>query len=257
MAANTQNTNPGKYVLQALSPVAQSPQSLQSTPSPQTYSPANFSASAAESSTNQHVSVNTEEANTPEKADFLPPNHKTLDDLLREIQEETESDFPDIYSAGGTASMRSTSAGMHNISAYISPVTTPQPDERATANEIWESNLSPRQRVLPKLDIRMMVGVVSIFVLALGIGSTTFLVQQTQDIRQQAYEETLPEVTGPAATETIGDRAESESLALRGGTPTLQEQQQRLTQQITLFGGVVIGLGAFGLLAFLAWLFFA
>ncbi|MCD8484075.1 hypothetical protein LRY60_00435 [Candidatus Woesebacteria bacterium] len=182
--------------------------------------------------------------------------HKSLDELLKEIQEES-SHFPEISSAGGTGATRPVSAGMAHISAHVAPapVATPQPDERAGATEIWENNLSPRQRVLPKLDLRVLGGMVAVFVLALGIGSTTMLVQQSQDLRQMAYEQTLPELEGPSATEKVRDHDAGMEQAA-----TLEEivdKHESVTQRLTFLGAVILGLGAFGLVAFLAWLFFA
>lgn len=171
----------------------------------------------------------------------------SLDDLLNEIKHES-SNFPEISSAGGTGAPRSTSAGMANISAHLTPVTTPAPDERADSTEVWEPQMSSRQLALPKLDLKMIGGMVAVILLTLGIGSTTYLAQQSQDLRQQAYEETLPAIEGAPVSVTEEQQNTLERLT---------EQQEVVSQRITVLGAVILGIAAFALIGFFAWLFFA
>ncbi len=171
----------------------------------------------------------------------------SLDDLLNEIKHES-SNFPEIPSAGGTGALRPVSAGMAHISAHLTPVPTPAPDDRADSTEVWESGMSARQMALPKLDLRMIGGVVAMILLTLGVGSTTYLAQQSQDLRKAAYEQTLPTVEGVPATVIEGQQRTFESLA---------EEHQTISQRVTVLGAVILGVSAFLLIAFFAWLFFS
>lgn len=171
----------------------------------------------------------------------------SLDDLLNEIKHES-SNFPEISSAGGTGFPKATSAGMAHISAHLSPVATPAPDERADATEVWESQMSARQRALPKLDLRMVGGIVAVMLLTLGIGSATYLAQQSQDLRQQAYEQTLPSVEGTPATVTEEQQSTIERLS---------DEHAVVSQRVTVLGAIILGIAVFALLGFFAWLFFA
>lgn len=179
----------------------------------------------------------------------MDANHPSLDDILADIQRQSTPD-PEITSAGGNSVPHAYSAGMADISAHIAPqpASTEHPE-----TEIWESNLSPRQRLLPKIDMRMIGGIVAVMVMALGIGSATILTQRSQDIRQQAYEETLPTVEGTPATLTEDDiRQQQRDVTTRGeATFSLTE----IVSSSTTLGLVVILVGAGVLLAFLFWLF--
>jgi len=139
---------------------------------------------------------------------------------------------------------------MQNISAHISESLSPAPRGVVDTPGIWEKDLSPRQRALPKLDLRMVAGFVMVVVMAFGIGTTTYLTQQSQDLRQSAYEQTLPALEETPATETT-------ELLSGMDAAELAEKQWALSQQMTLLGAIILGVTLFFLIGFLAWLFFA
>lgn len=126
-------------------------------------------------------------------------------------------------------------------------------------NELWESNLTPRQKALPKIPSQMLGGFVAIMILMVGIGSATLLTQQNQDLRQQASEGSAAQLAGTSATltqaeyeaslqEASGQTVPSEDYigAIASGSWT---QTEMLIVAVAAISIVVI-------LALLVWIFF-
>ncbi len=155
---------------------------------------------------------------------------RSLDDLLKKIADDSKASLymaEDVDASRksqgaslsldfGTGRVSGSPVGSVHGAEMPTMVSTNQnpEDER---NELWESNLTPRQRALPRIPAQMLGGIVAIFVLFAGVGAATFLSQQNQDLRQQAYEDTLDDLAGPSATLTRQQLEEQERLALGGG----------------------------------------
>lgn len=134
----------------------------------------------------------------------------------------------------------------------VPEVTTRAETER---NQLWESNLTPRQRALPKISLQMMSGLVAVMVLFAGVTAATLLTQQSQDIRQQAYEDSTGEISGPAASLTQA-QLESQTEASEGSESfTVSSILSRDWTTLELVILVAGGAGVVFLLGLLWWVF--
>lgn len=193
----------------------------------------------------------------------------TLDDVMAEIQRTSSLPLEPVIpssvvgegSGAGLTPVPTTQANvvMDTLSLSASAQTVgnvaPTQAMNSTAQQLWGSNLSPRQRRLPKIPYQMLGGFVAMLIFALGLGSATYLTSQTQDLRNQAYEDVLPDVEGPLATETQEQyearlRASQQSQSLSPDTVV-----ETPFGSLTLLSGVLLGVGAFLLIAFFIWFF--
>lgn len=127
----------------------------------------------------------------------------SLDDILKEIERDSIS-IPQLSSASpSTQPIVTPSIGMQDVTAHLAVDSgapgAPVGPSAQPGQDLWENNLTERQRSLPKLSLKMLGGIAVMFVLTLGLGSVTFLSQQNQDLRQQAYVDTLPDLAGESA----------------------------------------------------------
>lgn len=127
--------------------------------------------------------------------------------------------------------------------------------------ELWESRLTDRQKSLPKISYRMLGSVVAILLLVFGVGSATVLTQESQDIRNQAFEQTLAPVSGPSAVLTQQEIEAQQRLAQAGVVDTtVQRVQEQIagfeltSSTFAILAGA--GLAVFSILAFLVWMSF-
>ena len=120
--------------------------------------------------------------------------------------------------------------------------------------------LTPRQRKLPKLDLRMWSGVLVVFLLVAGVGSSTILTQRKQDIRQQAYNPTAllnqvtprPEPVISTGAEAVVEPLGSEERITGGQTIWGHELPTELTPELIMI--ILIAAGAIAMvLAILLW----
>lgn len=209
----------------------------------------------------------------------------SLDDLLQEIERDSIA-VPPLNSAGvvGSAAPMAPSVGMQDISAHLTidtggPIAAAMPGGAGGVGEVgasgaagtagqdlWETNLTERQRSLPKLSLSMLGGIAAVFVLMLGLGSVTFLSQQNQDLRQQAYVDTLPELAGESAILTEQELQAEQRLLADGdaretGVDGITQQVQSVIGQTPspvadlFLGGLVVGGIGLIVIALFAWLF--
>lgn len=188
----------------------------------------------------------------------------SLDDILNQIEQDSIS-VPPLQSAGavGAPIPATPSVGMQDISAHLT-IDTGNPAAVSAASpgqELWESNLTERQRALPKLSLKMLGGVAAVFVLMLGLGSATFLSQQNQDLRQQAYVDTLPDLAGESAVLTEQELTADSSTSQTSTVESVRTQVEQLVGQTPspiadlFLGGIVIGGIGLVLIALMTWLF--
>lgn len=108
--------------------------------------------------------------------------------------------------------------------------------------------LSKRQKKLPRINLTQMVGMVAVLFLVVGVGSATYLTQQSQDVRQQASDGRLAQyndVLTQLGEQNAVDMAEQEAMA----------QQEAVKSQRMLIGGVLILIAVLLLVSVLYWLF--
>lgn len=139
------------------------------------------------------------------------------------------------------------------------PVDTRSETPLSDRQELWESRLTDRQRALPKISYQMLGGIVAILLLVFGVGSATVLTQQSQDIRNQAFEQTLAPVSGPSAVLTQQEIDQQQRLAQTGivDTTVQKVQEQIAGFELTSQSFAILaagGLAIFVVLAFLAWM---
>lgn len=188
----------------------------------------------------------------------------SLDNLLKQI-ETKNADRLQAQNAASTetpAQPQPQRISIELTTPDVSATVTPRMQSNSSPrefNDMWDNNLTPRQRALPKLSFQMLGGVVAIMILMVGVGSATLLTQQGQDIRQQASEGDLPGVAGPSAALT------QEQYEAQSGQPsqvsdllTQEELQAGLQGQWSAleYGLVAVaGISIVVLLGFLVWLF--
>lgn len=121
---------------------------------------------------------------------------------------------------------------------------------------LWENRLTPRQRLLPKISVQMISGIAAIMVMMAGVGAATMLSQSNQDLRQQAYEDTTGEITGPAASLTQ-EQLDAQSSSIPSTPESGWSLDGILTREWSLVELVVLaaaGVSIIILLAFLLWI---
>lgn len=125
-------------------------------------------------------------------------------------------------------------------------------------NELWESNLTPRQKALPKIPAQMLGGFVAIMILMVGIGSATLLTQQNQDLRQQASEGSAAQLAGTSATLTQAEyeaslRDTGEMVAPEYAVGAFVPQTWTTTEMMIV---AIAAVSIVVILALLVWIFF-
>ncbi len=162
----------------------------------------------------------------------------SLDTVLREIEGDS-TPYPRMDSAGAAGWETPLSAGTDNLDVQLTPrlpaapvpaslpTAGPEPSEPSVTDtaHLLSSSLSERQRRLPKIDLRLVSGLVAILLLVVGVGSATVLTQQSQEIRQRAYEGAvvvtpIPEFQ-PVATVTPIPAAAQPVSVLSGRLPVI------------------------------------
>lgn len=165
--------------------------------------------------------------------------HPSLDEVLEQIQTET------------TQQVIEESKKLLDPQAEAAVLTllgTIEEERERHVPATESSPLSARQRSLPRLPLAMYGAIAAVMFLVVGLGSTVLLSQQSQDIRQQAYE---------------GSAKQSRVLASPGVSgQTLQEASQDTLSQSgrgvsprVLIGGFFLTLSALAFLALLWWWF--
>lgn len=127
---------------------------------------------------------------------------QSLDDVIKEIQRES-TPFPRMESAGAAGVATPVSAGVSGLETHLAArpdaaplmlagepagVAARQETNAADTAHLLSSGLSERQRKLPKIDYRMVGGLVAVLLLIVGVGSATLLTQESQELRQRAYQ---------------------------------------------------------------------
>lgn len=168
----------------------------------------------------------------------VPPN---LDQVLKEIQATNSAGVTDIDTH--LASRPDASPAIYTPTE-VSPGR--QGENIADTAHILSSGLSERQRRLPKIDFRMVGGVLAVLLLIVGVGTATVLTGQSQELRQRAFQAV------PTAT----------PIPQFAGTPTPTPasveqpvQQPALSPTLTLILGAVGLVVIIGLVAVLFWAF--
>lgn len=196
-------------------------------------------------------------------------NTPSLDDVLKDIERESIP-VPPMKSSGVMEGpvQHQASIGMQDVSAHLTlsgsdllqqEVTPPAPTQHSGA-ELWESNLTQRQRALPKLPLKMLGGVAALFIMVVGLGSATFLSQQNQDLRQQAYVDTLPDLAGESAVVTQQEQEQmqqAEMMETEGKTTTTAQQMLPAESPVSniFLAGLVLGGLTLVILAVVVWIF--
>jgi hypothetical protein len=165
---------------------------------------------------------------------------ESLDVLLARIQSDSNLELAEPLDAPKVSPVAATGP----VPAAPSSTVGQTVKER---NPMWESNLTPQQRALPKISAQMLGGIVAVMVLFAGVGAATMLTQQSQDIRQQASEGSAPSLAGRSAA--MSERKEG---TLPGTFGELQELRLSQVEWIVIIGS---GLTIIALLVFLVWLF--
>lgn len=132
----------------------------------------------------------------------------SLDELLKQIEQEAADEL-NVASLGGDEVEVKVSAGMDamNVHEEVARPASPSPlnvDFQASSipqitrqylgggavvsDNVQMPGLTPRQKALPKLSFRMLGSIAAILVLVIGLGSAISLTQQSQDVRQYAYD---------------------------------------------------------------------
>lgn len=190
-------------------------------------------------------------------------NTDSLDALLQQIQSKSDLQLheavPDLPVRNpSSGSLPGSGAGVPDAVAMRA---TPVSGSETEQNDMWQSNLTPRQRSLPKISSKMLGGLVAVMVLMVGVGAATVLTQNSQDLRQQASEGSV-EVSGPSVTLTQ-DEYEAQFGAQDAGTVDGTNQgtqgvQGLLERDWTSFEIIVV-VAAVGtvvfLLGFVIWVF--
>ncbi len=177
---------------------------------------------------------------------------KTLDELLQEIHEGAlAGEIREVKQSSGDPAIEALTARMLAEAAAAPPPHPESPILTPTAAEVLfgTAPLTKRQRALPKLNLAQTAGgLVAVLFLVMGVGSATYLTQQSQDVRQQAsdgrlvqYQAVLNEVSQQQAVDTVQWEA--------------QAQQEKEQSQRMLFGSVLILVGVALLVGALFWLF--
>lgn len=176
----------------------------------------------------------------------------SLDELMSEIHNDSmHSLITEIQKPSGNPAVDAMTARLMTEIAAGPPPRDPEGELLTpTAKEILfpSRSLSERQKALPRINLTQMVGIVAMLFLVVGVGSATYLTQQSQDVRQQAsdgrmaqYNDVLTQVNERNAV----DVAQQEAVA----------QQESAKSQRMLFGGVLILIAVLLLVSVLYWLF--
>jgi hypothetical protein len=191
-------------------------------------------------------------------------NTSSLDDILREIE--------DTPTAGGPVQ----SAGMGQVADHLtleeggrtSPMQWANQDRSSVTSTLvgggmtlskqmdTSDALSVQQRRLPRINLSLFGSVVAVMVMMVGVGTATYLSQQKQDLRQQAYQGNRYAVSSPGvtpvpmktttivrSTETPAAASTAVSISTLGSNPLL------------LVGAAMIAIGVFALTGVIYWLF--
>ncbi len=177
------------------------------------------------------------------------PSHQSLDDVLREIAREKEEQ----KRVASTPIEPATHAAILTLLGSIQEEKHHQSPGESTSI-LTHSNLNERQKKLPTLSLRMIGSIAAMFVMIAGVGAATTLSQQSQDVRNQAYDgktaqlANRPVVTpSPAEYEMIEDWAQVPE--------TREEKKSAGIRPTVLAGGFLIALAVVVLLGLFVWLF--
>jgi hypothetical protein len=165
---------------------------------------------------------------------------ESLDVLLARIQSDSNLELAEPLDAPKAQSPAATGPVLAAPSSTVGQTV----QER---NPMWESNLTPQQRALPKISAQMMGGIVAVMVLFAGVGAATMLTQESQDIRQQASEGNAPSLAGRSAA-----LSQKNKSTLPGTFGELQQLRLSQVEWIVIIGA---GISIIVLLVFLVWLF--
>lgn len=168
-----------------------------------------------------------------------------LDKILREIQQDSRQVPASAGAADIATHLTDRPAAAPAIYTPIETNTSRPANNAADTARLLASGLTERQRRLPKLDFRMVGGVMAILLLIVGVGTATVLTGQSQDIRQFASEArpTVTPIPQFQASPTPAPAAAEPAAAL-ALSPTARIA-------LSALGLVVV----IGLVAFLFWAF--
>lgn len=185
---------------------------------------------------------------------------QSLDDVIKEIQRES-TPFPKMESAGAAGGPTPVSAGVSDLDTHLAArpdaaplmlsgepaVASRQEINAADTAHLLSSGLSERQRRLPKLDYRMVGGLVAVLLLIVGVSTATILTQESQELRQRAFQ--------PVATATPIPEFQPAVTPTPVPTTIPQPEPQSAVLPIVLGVAGFIGLVILVVIAF--WVFIA
>lgn len=185
---------------------------------------------------------------------------QSLDDVIKEIQRDS-TPFPRMESAGAAGIPTPVSAGASDLETHLAArpdvaplmlagepagVAARQETNAADTAHLLSSGLSERQRKLPKIDYRMVGGLVAVLLLIVGVGSATLLTQESQELRQRAYQ--------PIATVTPIPEFQPVATPLPAPVEAIPEPQP-MAAVLPIILGVVGFIGLIIIIAFVFWAF--
>jgi hypothetical protein len=168
-----------------------------------------------------------------------------LDQILKEIQRDSGP----VGSAGAAdiaTHLSARPAAAPAIYTAVENSTRPANNAGDTAR-LLASGLTERQRRLPKIDFRMVGGVLAMLLLIIGVGTATVLTGQSQEIRQRAAE-VRPSITPIPEFQAAASPAPETAAAEQPAAFTLSPA---LRIVLSAAGLIVV----VGLVAFLFWAF--
>ncbi len=167
-----------------------------------------------------------------------------LDELLKDLQRERPSgNSSGVLELDTHLADRPTAAPM--LYTPVESGSSRPTEPLSSTARVLASGLTERQRRLPKIDFRMVGGVLAVLVLIIGIGSATILTGESQELRQRAF------VAAPTIT-PIPEFAVAETPT---PLPIVEETVSTQSATITLIVSVVGLVLVIGLVAFLFWSF--
>lgn len=149
-------------------------------------------------------------------------------------------------------------APLQGESVTAAVATPPAPLQLSEANDsptfeeharaLTQSNLTERQKALPKLELSKMVGAVLMaIVLTVAVSSSVYVTQQSQDLRQQAYE----------GSEIVLPDGSVHKPNVIANTEQAQKVITARTPKVTSYGTMIIIGAAVVITLLLIWLFWA
>lgn len=183
---------------------------------------------------------------------------QSLDEILKEIERDS-TPYPKMSSAGAAGWQTPVSAGAADLQTHLAArpeaapaliatdvgFTSPAEETVTDTAHILSSGLTESQRRLPKLDLRMIGGIVAVLILAVGVGSATLLTQQGQDLRQRAFEGRVEVTPIPQFQPTQPEEDQAAPLPEAPSSAPF----------VPIALAVVAGIGLFAVAAFIFWAF--